>query len=72
MMDSDGPRPVDQTLPGQAFLPGLTFSQAEVNFILGHSLRSLYEDLLNVPVPEHLKMLLDQLEERDRDQNLGG
>lgn len=66
MMDSDGPRPVDRTLPG------LTFSQAEVNFILGHSLRSLYEDLLNVPIPEHLKKLSDQLEERDRDQNLGG
>ena len=65
MTDSDSIRPAYRTLPG------LTFSQAEVNFILGHSLRSLYEDLLNMPVPAHLEMLLVQLEKRDRDQKLG-
>jgi hypothetical protein len=42
----------------------LTFSQEQVNIILGHSLRSVYQDLLNTPVPEHLKALLDQLEQR--------
>ncbi|KLK91732.1 hypothetical protein AA309_18420 [Microvirga vignae] len=66
MTDSISLRPAYRTLPS------LTFSQAEVNFILGHSLRSLYEDLLNMPVPAHLEMLLVQLEKRDRDQKLGG
>ena len=41
---------------------GLTFSQAQVNFILGHALRSLYQDVLDTPVPEHLAVLLLQLE----------
>ena len=44
--------------------PGLTFAQAEVNYILGNSLRSVYKDLLQQPVPAHLQALLDQLEER--------
>jgi len=43
-------------------LPGLTFTQAEVYFILGNALRSLYQDLLDQPVPAHLQALLDQLE----------
>lgn len=41
----------------------LTFSQAQVTFILGHSLRSIYEDvILNAPMPEHLASLMHQLE----------
>jgi hypothetical protein len=42
--------------------PGLTFAQAEVNYILGHSLRSIYQELLQQPVPSHLLALLDQME----------
>lgn len=61
MADSDAIRPVDQVLPG------LTFTQAEVYFILGTSLRTLYEDLLSQPVPDHLRALLDQLGERPPD-----
>jgi hypothetical protein len=40
----------------------LTFSQQQVNFILGHSLRSIYQDTLNSPLLERLKTLLAQLE----------
>jgi hypothetical protein len=40
----------------------LTFSQQQVNFILGHSLRGIYQDTLNSPLPERLKTLLAQLE----------
>lgn len=41
----------------------LNFSQAQVNWILGQSLASIYQDLLKAPVPEHLQALLDQLPE---------
>ncbi|WP_262265641.1 NepR family anti-sigma factor [Microvirga yunnanensis] len=40
----------------------LTFSQHQVNFILGHSLRSIYQDTLKSPLPEHLRTLVAQLE----------
>jgi hypothetical protein len=40
----------------------LTFTQKQVNFILGHSLRSIYQDALNAPFPEHIKTLVAQLE----------
>ncbi|WP_244610314.1 NepR family anti-sigma factor [Microvirga pakistanensis] len=40
----------------------LTFSQQQVNFILGHSLRSVYQDTLDSPLPEPLKTLVAQLE----------
>ena len=40
----------------------LSFSQQQENFILGHSLRSIYQDTLNLPLPEHLKTLVAQLE----------
>jgi hypothetical protein len=40
----------------------LTFSQAQVTFVLGCSLRSIYEDVLNAPMPEHLTALVRQLE----------
>ena len=43
----------------------LSFSQAQVNIILGRSLASIYQDLLNAPVPEHLKAIIDRLDERD-------
>jgi len=42
----------------------LTYSQVQANFILGHSLRSIYQDTLNSPLPEHLKTLVAQLEAR--------
>jgi hypothetical protein len=40
----------------------LTFAQAQVTFILGHSLRSIYEDVLHAPMPEHIAALVHQLE----------
>lgn len=43
----------------------LSFSQAQINIILGCSLASIYQDILNAPVPEHLKAIIDQLDERD-------
>jgi hypothetical protein len=41
----------------------LNFSQEQVVFILGHSLRSVYEDVLAADMPEHLKRLVLKLEE---------
>ncbi|EIM26880.1 hypothetical protein [Microvirga lotononidis] len=40
----------------------LTFSQEQVNLILGHSLKSIYQDTLRSPLPEHLETLVAQLE----------
>jgi hypothetical protein len=54
----------DAIRPDSKFLPCLTYSQAEVSFILGHSLRALYQPQLDQPLPGHLRNLLDQLEER--------
>lgn len=41
----------------------LNFTQAQVNWILGQSLASIYQDLLKAPVPKHLQALLNQLDE---------
>lgn len=40
----------------------LNFSQEQVTFILGHSLRSLYDDILVAQLPGRLKALVEQLE----------
>ncbi|MFC1455522.1 NepR family anti-sigma factor [Microvirga arabica] len=40
----------------------LNFSQEQVTFILGHSLRSLYSDVLADELPDRLKALVEQLE----------
>ena len=45
-------------------LPSLTFDQTHVSFILGHSLRSLYQELLDRPLPDNLRAIVDQLEAR--------
>lgn len=50
----------------KVFPNSLTFSQEQVNFILGHSLRSIYQDALNLPLPENLKTLIAELEARFR------
>jgi hypothetical protein len=42
----------------------LNFSQAQVNFILGHSLASIYQDVLKQPMPDQLRGLVHQLERR--------
>jgi hypothetical protein len=42
----------------------LTFSQEQVVFFIGHSLRSLYDDVLAADMPEHLKALVLKLEEK--------
>jgi hypothetical protein len=42
----------------------LNFSQEQVAFVLGHSLRSLYDDVLAADMPEHLKALVLKLEEK--------
>jgi hypothetical protein len=45
-------------------LNSLNFTQTQVNFILGHSLASIYQDVLKQPLPEHLKVLIDQLDQK--------
>ena len=40
----------------------LNFSEEQVVFVLGHSLRSLYDDLIAADMPEHLKALVLKLE----------
>jgi hypothetical protein len=47
---------------GHCLLDSLTFQQQQVSFILGHSLRSLYEDVLNAPIPDNLQALAAQLD----------
>jgi hypothetical protein len=42
----------------------LTFSQEQVVFFIGHSLRCLYDDVLAADMPEPLKALVLQLEEK--------
>jgi hypothetical protein len=42
----------------------LNFSQEQVTFILGHSLRSQYDDLLAAELPERLHALVEQLEKK--------
>lgn len=42
----------------------LNFSQEQVVFVLGHSLRGLYEDVFEADMPEHLKALALKLEEK--------
>jgi hypothetical protein len=49
---------------GNSPLNSLTFQQQQVSYILGHSLRSLYEDVLNAPIPDNLQALAAQLEPR--------
>jgi hypothetical protein len=41
----------------------LNFTQEQVVFVLGHSLRSLYDDVFADDMPEHLKALVLKLEE---------
>jgi hypothetical protein len=41
----------------------LNFSQEQVVFFIGHSLRSLYDDVLAADMPDHLKTLVLKLEE---------
>ena len=45
-------------------LNSLSFSQHQVNFILGHSLASIYQDMLKEPIPPQLMALVNRL---DRD-----
>ena len=47
-------------------LNSLNFQQQQVSLILGYSLRSLYEDMLNAPVPDNLQALAAQLEPKKR------
>jgi hypothetical protein len=42
----------------------LNFTQEQVVFVLGHSLRSLYDDVLADDMPEHLKTLVLKLKEK--------
>lgn len=60
-MDKPSKQLDESVVPG-----GLNFSQAQVNWILGQSLASIYQDLLKAPVPENLQALLDQLDEEPR------
>jgi hypothetical protein len=40
----------------------LNFDQEQVVFVLGHSLRGLYDDVFQADLPEHLKSLVRRLE----------
>ncbi|MBM6584389.1 hypothetical protein ILT44_29790 [Microvirga sp. BT689] len=51
---------------GNYQLNSLTSQQQQASLILGHSLRSRYEDMLNAPIPENLQALVAQLEPRTR------
>ena len=42
----------------------LNFSQEQVTFFVGHSLRSLYADLLLADLPDRLKALAQELENK--------
>ncbi len=42
----------------------LNFSQEQVTFILGHALRSQYQDLLASELPDRLQALVEQLEKK--------
>ncbi|WP_262265878.1 NepR family anti-sigma factor [Microvirga yunnanensis] len=42
----------------------LNFSQEQVTFILGHSLRSQYNDILAADLPDRLKALVQELENK--------
>ena len=42
----------------------LNFSQEQVTFILGHSLRSQYDELLTADLPDRLKALVQELENK--------
>jgi hypothetical protein len=42
----------------------LSFMEREVTFIIGHSLRRLYEDVLGEGVPANLKSVIEKLDQR--------
>ena len=42
----------------------LTFSQVQVNSMLGHSLAQLYQDVIKAPMPAELQALIHRLEGR--------
>jgi hypothetical protein len=42
----------------------LNFSQEQVSFILGHSLRSQYDEILAADLPDRLKALVQELENK--------
>jgi hypothetical protein len=45
-------------------LNSLTFQQQQVNFILGHSIQSLYQDVVKEPIPAHLQTLAEKLDRK--------
>jgi hypothetical protein len=45
-------------------LNGLTFQQQQTTFFLGHALRSHYEDVIKVPIPDQLQALAERLQQR--------
>lgn len=51
----------DEQHEAKAVPKSLTFSQAQVNHILGYSLAKLYQDLMKAPIPKKLQALLDEI-----------
>jgi hypothetical protein len=41
---------------------GISFCEREAIFVVGHSLRSLYEDILKDDIPEDLKAIIEKLD----------
>jgi hypothetical protein len=61
--------PIDEEQHEAKAVPkSLTFSQAQVNHILGYSLAKLYQDLMKAPIPEKLQALLDEIAAATQDQ----
>jgi hypothetical protein len=55
----------DEQAPDRKVLNTLSFSQSQVNWILGNSLAQLYGDVLKSPLPDQLQALVDQLPRPD-------
>jgi len=52
----------DEWHGGKPVPNSLTFSQTQVNHILGYSLAKLYQDLMKIPPPAELQALMNDLE----------
>ena len=46
---------------------GLSFSQQEALYIVGHSLRKLYGEVLEEDLPDHLWSAVEKLQARERE-----
>jgi hypothetical protein len=58
-------RNVVEEFPRSAHLRrGLSFCEREAVFVVGNSLRSLYEDILKEDIPPNLKSIIEKLDRK--------